>query len=567
MVEGDFITNNEKKMKNLIIALILVLNIASAQNSQKYVKNNLIIKFSEEHFQPQEVNLFENKIGIESIDNFNKLNRLKKIEPLGNFEKTKTFLLIFAEDKDANLELDKYKTMKEVEFCELNYLCELGGQLVDATTLIVPTDANFNKQWGLVNNGTMSGIGFVLPDADVDMELAWNIQTGDPNMIIAVSDSGLKMNHPDIASRIWVNADEIAGNGTDDDNNGYIDDINGWDWVNADNNPTDDHGHGTNCTGIIGEIANNNMLFAGANWNSKIMPLKVLNSSGNGSNFDMANSIYYSVDNGAKIVSMSIGGTSNSTTMSNSIAYANDHNVMLFFCMMNNNNSVSYYPARFSLTFPNVVAVGSTSPDDTRTNPFPWSATSGSNYGTHINVVAPGNYIYGLNHTSTTSSTTYWSGTSQATPLVASIASLIFAINPALTPLEVRNILQNTAQDQVGAITEDIAGFDQYMGYGRVNAYSALQSATATLGVDQQNVQEFSVINPVKSNQLQINSQGVYEGKYQLTFYTMEGKVLFSTTKEMVKGTNTILFDYPSGNYILSLESESYSKVMKISKL
>jgi thermitase len=555
-------------MKNLIIALILVFNMVDAQNNQNFVKNNLIIKINEEYFKLQKVNLPENKIGVEWIDNFNKLSRLKKIEPLGNFKKTRTFLLVFDEDKKANLELEKYKMMKGVEFCELNYICEVGGKLLHNSTLITPTDANFNKQWGLFNNGTMTGIGDVLPDADVDMELAWNIETGDPNMIIAVSDSGLKMNHPDIASRIWVNSSEIAGNGTDDDNNGYIDDVNGWDWVNADNNPTDDHGHGTNCTGIIGEIANNNMLFAGANWNSKIMPLKVLNSTGNGTYFDMANSIYYSVDNGAKIVSMSIGGTSNSTTMSNSMAYANDHNVMLFFCMMNTNNNVSYYPARYSLSFPNVVAVGSTSPDDTRTNPFPWSATSGSNYGTHINVVAPGNYIYSLNHTSNTNSTTYWSGTSQATPLVASIASLIFAINPILTPLEVRNILQNTAQDQVGTITEDVAGFDQYMGYGRVNAFSALQAATATLDVNQNEfIQEFSVINPVQSNQLLINSGGIYEDKYELTFYTMDGKVLFSINKEMTKGINTILFDYPSGNYILSLKSERYSKVIKISKL
>lgn len=556
-------------MKNLIIALILVFNIVEAQNNQKYIKNNLIIKFNEEYFQSQKVDLTKNKIGLTWVDNTNKSNGLKAIEPIGNYKITRSFLLIFNEETDINLEIDKYKVMKGIEFCELNYLCELGGQLVDNSALIVPIDANFNKQWGLVNNGTMSGIGYVLPDADVDMELAWNIQTGDPNMIIAVSDSGLKMNHPDIASRIWVNSDEIAGNSTDDDNNGYVDDVNGWDWVNSDNNPTDDNGHGTNCTGIIGEIANNNMLFAGANWNSKIMPLKVSNSTGNAANADMAASIYYAVDNGAKIISMSIGGTSNSTLISNSIAYANTQNVMLFFCMMNNNNNVSYYPARLSLSFPNVVAVGSTSPDDTRTNPFPWSATSGSNYGTHINVVAPGSYIYNMNHTSVTNSTTYWSGTSQATPLVASIASLVFAINPALTPLQVRNILQNTAQDQVGAITEDIAGFDQYMGYGRVNAYAALQAANATLSVDQQNefIQEFSVINPVQSNQLLINSQGVYEGKYQLTFYTMDGKVLFSTTKEMAKGANTILFDYPSGNYILSLESESYSKVMKISKL
>ncbi len=552
-------------MKKLIVLLFLALNVAVAQNEEKYIKNQLIIKLKDCAFHSKKIDLSKNTLGVSSLDKLNATIGIQSIKPIGNYKVTRSFLLVFKDEVDVNLELKKFQKLKDIEFVELDYLVTGGGNSNQNSALSVPNDTFFNKQWGLVNDGTMTGIGSVAVNADVDMDLAWNIQTGDPNMIIAVSDTGLKMNHPDIASRIWVNTDEIPDNGIDDDSNGYIDDVNGWDWANSDNNPTDDQGHGTNCTGIIGAIANNNNLFSGVNWNSKIMPLKVLAASNNGSYSDMANSIFYAVDNGAKIVSMSIGGTTASSVIANSIDYANLNNVMLFFCMMNTNNSVSYYPARYSLNFSNVVAVGSTNPDDTRTAPFFWSATSGSNYGSHINVVAPGNYIYGLNHTNNTNSTTYWGGTSQATPLVAGIASLLFAQNPSLTPLQVRTILQNTAVDEIGVSSEDLPGFDHYMGYGRVNAHAALQ---ATLGIDE-NVaqqQEFQLINPVQFNELQVYSQGQFEGDYTVTIYSIDGKKLASSTKNITGGRNSIPFDYSSGNYIVSLQSDSYSKIFKVTK-
>lgn len=552
-------------MKNLIIALFLVFNLVGAQNNQNYIKNQLIVKLKESAFQLDKIDFEKKSLGNSSLDKLNATVGLESIQSIGNYSRTRSFLLIFTDGVDANLELKKFQKLNAIEYAELDYIAISGGQFNENSALVVPTDTYFNRQWGLLNTGTMSGIGTTLPDADVDMELAWDIQTGDPNMIIAVSDSGLKMNHPDIASRIWINTDEIAGNSIDDDGNGYIDDVNGWDWVNNDNNPTDDHGHGTNCTGIIGAIANNNSLYSGVNWNSKIMPLKVLNSSNTGSYSSMANSIFYAVDNGAKIVSMSIGGSGSSAIIADSINYADGQNVMLFFCMMNFNNDTTYYPAGYSITYPNVVAVGSTNPDDTRTAPFFWSATSGSNYGSHINVVAPGNFIYGLSYNNDINPNSYWGGTSQATPLVAGIASLIFAQNPALTPEQVRTILQNTAADEVGSSGEDIQGFDEYMGYGRVNAFDALQAAT--LGIDESNFQqEFQLINPIQNNELQIYSKGEFEGDYTISVSTIDGKQLFSFVKNISEGLNAIPFEYATGNYIISLKSERYSKVFKVTK-
>jgi subtilisin family serine protease len=134
------------------------------------------------------------------------------------------------------------------------------------------------------------------------------------------------------------------------------------------------------------------------------------------------------------------------------------------------NNNTSYYPAAFN----NTIAVGSTNPNDNRTVPFFWSSTSGSNYGNHIDVVAPGNYIYGLSHTSNSGYETYWGGTSQATPLVSGIVSLMLSLNPNLTVDQINIILRNTAEDQIGNSSEDTFGWDQYYGAGRVNAFNAL---------------------------------------------------------------------------------------------
>jgi len=290
-------------MKKLILALFLSLNVVIAQNEEMYIKNQLIVKLKKCAFN-KKINLSKNTFGIASLDKLNTTLGLKSIQPIGDYKLTQTFLLIFKDDVNVKLELEKFQKLKDVEFIELDYKATGGGNYNQNTVLNIPNDTFFNKQWGLLNDGTMTGIGTVFENADVDMDFAWNIQTGDPSMIIAVSDSGLKMNHPDIASRIWVNTDDIPGNGIDDDLNGFVDDLNGWDWVNNDNNPTDDHGHGTNCTGIIGAIANNNSLFSGVNWNSKIMPLKVLNSANSGSYSAIASSILYAVDNGAKIISM-----------------------------------------------------------------------------------------------------------------------------------------------------------------------------------------------------------------------------------------------------------------------
>jgi len=164
--------------------------------------------------------------------------------------------------------------------------------------------------------------------------------------------------------------------------------------------------------------------------------------------------------------------------------------------MMNENNDVTYYPAGYETT----IAVGSTNPNDERTSPFFWSTTSGSCFGQHIDVVAPGNFIYGLSHSSDNNYNSYWGGTSQATPLVAGICSLLLAQNPDRSPDDIKTIIRNTAEDQVGKSNEDTPGFDIYHGYGRVNAFQALTYSTSSVedGYDDSSISFFP--NPTTSS-------------------------------------------------------------------
>lgn len=308
------------------------------------------------------------------------------------------------------------------------------------------------------------------------MEGGWAITRGDSSVTVAIIETGCKLDHPKLDRRIWRNRREIPGNNIDDDLNGYIDDVQGWDFVSNTSNTTDDQGHGTNIAGIVGASGNNSLCYAGVNWDCKLLICKGLDAQKDGFYSWWISSIFYAVNNGARVINMSISGLSFSQFLQDAIAFANQQGVVVVACNMNTNSNTPYYPAAMM----GVIAVGSTNPNDARTSPFFWSATSGSNYGAHLSVVAPGNYIYGLSHTSNTDYNSYWSGTSQATPHVAGLASLLLTIRPQLTPAQIKTTLQSTADDQIGPPSEDVAVWDQYYGFGRVNAARALASVVTS---------------------------------------------------------------------------------------
>lgn len=335
------------------------------------------------------------------------------------------------------------------------------------STRFYPDDNYYFMQWSLENDGTFPSWNLGTADADIDMEAAWDITQGSSSVTVGILDTGLKLDHPEFEDRIWINGSELD-DGIDNDDNGFTDDFNGWDFVNEDNDPYDDQGHGSSVGGILGATGNNSIGYAGIDWNCRLMSLKILNEDNFGYYSWWTDAIYYATNNGANILNMSVGGSSFSNSMGVAVDYAHASGVTIFACMMNENNNVIYYPAGYS----NTIAVGATDTDDSRCNPFTWGG--GSNYGNHIDISAPGNHIYGLNHVSNFNFSWYWGGTSQATPHVAGLGSLLAGLVPGISPDSIKSIITLSAQDTVGEPSEDVIGWDQYHGWGRINAHDAL---------------------------------------------------------------------------------------------
>jgi hypothetical protein len=295
-----------------------------------------------------------------------------------------------------------------------------------------PNDSDYAKLWGLKNSGQTGGTS----GCDIKAEDAWEYTTGSKNVIVAVIDTGVDYNHPDLSANMWMNPGEIPGNGVDDDENGFIDDVYGWNFITGAPNgdPMDDNGHGTHCAGTIGGVGNNGQGVAGVNWNVKIMALKFLAADGGGSTADAIGCVDYAVQMGAKFTSNSWGGGGFSQALYDAIKASGDAG-MLFVAAAGNSgsdNDVSpHYPSSFDLD--NIIAVAATDHND--------EIASFSCYGaTSVDIGAPGVDIYSTYPTAFGSYDTL-SGTSMATPHVAGAVALIYAADPTLTADKVKSLL------------------------------------------------------------------------------------------------------------------------------
>ena len=200
--------------------------------------------------------------------------------------------------------LSALRANPNVEVAEPNYILRASEV---ATATVTPDDPYFFQQWGLTQIGAKE---------------AWAIEQGNAGFIIAVLDTGLDLNHPDLTGRLWVNPGETAGNGLDDDANGYVDDVNGWNFVEGNNLPQDDSGHGTHVAGIAAANGNNSIGVAGMDWNARIMPLRILNAGGAGTHADAAAALQYAADKGARVINMSFGAYVDAQVLRDAVAYA-----------------------------------------------------------------------------------------------------------------------------------------------------------------------------------------------------------------------------------------------------
>ncbi len=276
----------------------------------------------------------------------------------------------------------------------------------------------------------------------IDAVGAWNVTIGITEVIVAVVDTGLNMEHPEFAGRY----------------------VPGYDFINDDDDPTDDHGHGTHVSGIIA-AALNGVGTAGVCPNCRIMPLKALNANNAGSWSTVAQGILFAVDQGAKVVNLSLGATVSSYTLEAAIDYAAEHDVVVVAAAGNSASSTPYYPAAIDY----VVAVSATDKDD-----LLWPL---SNTGTHIDVSAPGQRIYSTYHIlDNNGGYALMTGTSMAAPFVSGLAGLIFSQDPTRPASEVIDLITGNADDLGDA------GRDDCFGYGRVNAHHTLVAAND--GVD-----------------------------------------------------------------------------------
>lgn len=321
----------------------------------------------------------------------------------------------------------------------------------------LPNDPSFPVQWGLNNLGQDGW----KPDADMDLPEAWNITTGSSDVIVGVIDSGIDFNHPDLAPNIWTNPGEIPNNGIDDDHNGFVDDVHGWDFVHNTNNPFDDRYHGTVVSGVIGAKGNNQTGIAGVCWNVSIVPIKFLDNTGNGADSDAIDAIYYATRLGVNLTNNSWGGGDYIQPMKEAIDDAGKHGILFVAAAGNSiaNSDVNpIFPAAYDCE--NIISVAATDENDN----LVWF----SNYGPKtVDVGAPGIDIY---TTYLDNQYRYYLGTSLAAPQVSGVCALIKSKFPGLTGSQLKNILLKSVD-----VLPALQGL--CVSNGRVNAFNALQLA------------------------------------------------------------------------------------------
>ena len=430
-----------KTYLTLGIALLFCLLLAQTGIAEERIMQKSFTRYGQRNVPGEIIVKFKHGVKIEQIEKINRGHGTIVLysSPFSGFKRLKVPI------ETAEKMVEIYQQDPNVEYAELNHI---------AHALMVPDDPYYPYQWHLDN----------AENGGINMQAAWDIETGSPDIIVAVLDTGVAYEDyqkskrekyylaPDLAQTVFVP---------------------GYDFVNNDEHANDDEGHGTHVTGTIAQSTNNALGIAGVAFNTAIMPVKVLDKNGSGTHADIADGIIYATNNDAHIINLSLGGEQSSITLENACEYAYNRGVLIV-CASGNDGQANWvsYPAAYK---PYCIAVGATRYDQT--------VTHYTNRGPDLDLVAPGGDLYmdqngdgygdGVLQQTFDRSTNNWGywfyeGTSMAAPHVSGVAALVIASDIVTAPDHVRLALQQTAKDL------GISGRDNTYGWGLLDAYAAL---------------------------------------------------------------------------------------------
>ncbi len=425
-------------VRRIVIAIMLLQAVFAF--SLDYTPRQMIIRTS------QPVSLRQNSFGLTSFDSFLQSKQVRELKPVLKKADNRYFVATFDNELDWQQIRSQNQRFDGIDYIQPNYINKL---------YVTPNDPYFvNQQLDLVE----------VPEA-------WETVTGNDQIIVGVIDSGLFFNHPDLQNNVYYNAGEIPDNGIDDDNNGYIDDWRGWDFVDApelegialgdyldqDNDATDENKHGTHVSGIICADTNNNLGVAGIMYNCRLMVIRAGFRTTEGYGYlqddDSAAAIVYAADMGADVINLSWGDTNYSDIIADACQYAYDHGTIIVASAGNDPVPGLSYPAKLSTT----IAVGAVDSY--------YNLTGFSSYGPNLDLMAPGQQILSTYDVEDDGTGTYeeQSGTSMAAPFVTGAVGLLLSKNPNLDFHAVRSKLAQSADDYGDE------GYDNFYGNGVLN--------------------------------------------------------------------------------------------------
>ncbi len=433
------------RVTQVIAATALVFSVSAiAEKGVQAVPGEYVVKLKDTH-SVMSVQQLSQSLGVEVVE---------KISPA-----SKAVLVRKNALERESFVIQSLESHPMVANAEPNYIYDINGG-----TQALPNDPMLDQLWGLINTGSnLTSQVTSREGIDVDVQRGWELETGSRDVVIAVIDTGVDHTIEDLAPNMWTNDAELNGQaGVDDDGNGFVDDIYGYDFANGDGDPMDDHGHGSHCSGTIGAKGNDGKGIVGVAWDVRIMGIKFLTGSGSGTLANAIKSIDYATLMGVNVMSNSWGGGGFSEELKASIERARDAGILFTAAAGNsksNNDRDPSYPASYDVD--NIISVAAIDSDG--------RLASFSSYGRNtVHVAAPGVGIL----STTPDGYKSWSGTSMATPHVSGVAALVLSHVPGISMADLkRRIVGRTSP--VSAIRSKVASG------GIVSAYHALTDTPA----------------------------------------------------------------------------------------